>query len=114
MEEPFQHVSYKKEPKPKPVTVKNDDEDNKSHHCGCPCDPYPDDPFGGYGPPDQDPESEKIRKDPKFFNNGLVSQKICKKKCGKSKVKAKKSEGEKNLEALKKDASKEEHRDLSF
>jgi hypothetical protein len=105
-EEPFQHVSYKKEPKPKPVKEEDEDDwDNYSFHCGCPYDPYPDDPFCGYDPPDQDPNSEKIRKD---------LTKTCKKKCGKSKgkVKAKKSEGEKNLDALKKDALKEQ-RDLS-
>jgi hypothetical protein len=119
LEEPFQHVSYKKEPNlvkadcsslatpgtvkadksvcsslATPGTVKEEEDDweTKSWHCGCPCDPYPDDPFGGYGVPDQDPESEKLRKDP---------NKSLKKKCGKSKRKARKSEGQKNLETLK-------------
>jgi hypothetical protein len=89
----FQHVTYKKELKVKPHD--EDEWDKYSFHCGCPCDPYPDDPFCGYGPPDNDPnypESEKLRKDP---------NKSCKKKCGKSKPKSKKSEGKKNLEALK-------------
>jgi hypothetical protein len=104
-EESFQHVSYKKA---KPVKEKEkeekeeeddleflyDDWDNSSFHCGCPYDPYPDDPYFGYGPPDNEPESEKLRKEP---------NKCSKKKCGKSKRKARKSEGEKKLDAIKND-----------
>lgn len=33
-------------------------DDTRSWHCGCPCDPYPDDMFQGYGPPDPEFEEE--------------------------------------------------------
>ena len=34
----------------------------RSFHCGCPCDPYPDDPFQGHGPPDPDDEGAYLAK----------------------------------------------------
>ena len=36
----------------------SDSDDTYSWHCGCPCDPYPDDMFQGHGPPDPNYEDD--------------------------------------------------------
>ncbi len=38
------------------VISDNSEYTERSFHCGCPCDPYPDDPFGGYDAPAIDNE----------------------------------------------------------
>jgi len=68
----------------------SDTDDARSWHCGCPYDPYPDDPFQGHGPPDPDFEGDALAK-----KSEGAKKHECKKSVKKAKAKAKKQKNPK-------------------
>ncbi len=52
------------------------DSDSVSWHCGCPCDPWPDDMFKGYGAPDQEHEENYEKKKDEGARHHVCSKQI--------------------------------------
>ena len=52
------------------------DSDSVSWHCGCPCDPWPDDIFKGYGAPDPEYEENYEKKKEEGVRHHICSKQI--------------------------------------
>ncbi len=52
------------------------DSDSVSWHCGCPCDPWPDDMFKGYGAPDPEYEENYEKKKEEGVRHHICSKQI--------------------------------------
>ena len=83
-----------------PYSPNQSDNDSVSWHCGCPCDPYPDDMFQGYGPPDPEYEENYENKKEEGQRHHICSKQMrTKKKVKKTKKVKKSKKAEKSKEA---------------
>jgi hypothetical protein len=76
------------------------DSDSVSWHCGCPCDPWPDDMFQGYGTPDAEYEENYEKKKEEGQRHHICSKQTRTNKQIK-KIKKKKVKKEKRAEKAK-------------
>lgn len=85
--------------------TQGDSDSERSWHCGCPYDPYPDDPFQGHDPPE--PDFEKEAEDKKVEG---VKKHRCRraKSSGKSKKKEKRKVNKQSIKITKEDLIIEE------